>query len=280
MGLKKGNLTDAEIQLVLEQSAFKTDAELAVMLNRSEKMIHIAKKRAITKQEKNEREERTEQQIQQYALSAKPFWKELHKQFSANELVLAQYYWFELSNQFGDDITPTEELQMIDIITVQVLINRNLQERQEAQKQLNDVQKRLDQEFAHPPDEQRGDFINELHNQLNFGSAGQQARTGEYKNLLEKKQQLMKDVKGTRDQRYKEIKDSKDTFFTWIKAHNDKKLRQEEAHIMELNKIAMTKEQERLGEYHTYLDGALDRPLLNHETVVYDEKEIIDEQKS
>jgi hypothetical protein len=279
--LKKGVLSDEEVGLILEQSAYKTDEELALMLNRSISMVAIGRKRAELVGADKAKKAEGEQILKQYALITKPFWKDLKTQFSADELRLAQELWYSLYQQFGEDVTTTEELQIIDLIQVQILINRNLTERQGAQKTIHRLEIRLNEEFAKAQDEQNTDLIVGLTNEINMGSRGQQARTTEYKNLLEKKQMLMKDVKGTRDQRYKEIKESKDTLFNWIKSHNEKLLRQEESHLMELHRIASEKEKLRLSSYHEYMDNTVDRPLLNSESVLLEEKENEeDEQES
>lgn len=277
--LKRGSLSEDEILLILEQSAYKTDAELAVLLNRSESQIAIGKKRAQLKSEENDKKEKDKEILQKYSLVTKPFWRELKQHFSQDELRLAQEIWFALYKQFGEDVTPTEELQIIDLIQLQVLINRNLAERHQAQRILQILDNKIIEENGKPSDEQNPELIMRLTDELNMGSSAQNQRTIEYKNLLEKKTQLMKDVKGTRDQRYKEIKDSKETFFTWLKTHNERQLRQEESHVMELHKIAMEKEKQRLGGYHTYLDNTIDRPLLNAETVEYDSEINIQESE-
>lgn len=278
--LKKGKLSEEEVKLILEQSAFKTDEELALMLNRSKSMVAIGRKRAEMLGADKAKKADSEEVLKQYALITKPFWRDLKTQFSADELRLAQELWYSLFKQFGEDVTATEELQIIDLIQVQILINRNLSERQGAQKTIYKLEGRLNEEFAKPVDEQNADLIVALTNEVNMGSSGQQARTQEYKNLLEKKQQLMKDVKGTRDQRYKEIKDSKDTFFNWIKLHGESLLRQEESHLMELHKIATEKERLRLSSYHEYLDNTVDRPLLNSDSVLLEEKEVVDDEQA
>ena len=44
-------------------------------------------------------------------------------------------------------------------------------------------------------------------------------------------------------------------------------------------KLAQEKAKETLGGYHTYVDGQIDRPLFNSETVEYDSEKIKEEIK-
>jgi len=38
-------------------------------------------------------------------------------------------------------------------------------------------------------------------------------------------------------------------------------------------RLAMEEEKKRLSDYHTYEDGAVDRPFLNSETVFYEQED-------
>ena len=57
-------------------------------------------------------------------LKNRPFWKELEKQFSEEELQSLLYHWSRIVTQFRDDVLPTEELQIIDAIKLEILMNR------------------------------------------------------------------------------------------------------------------------------------------------------------
>ena len=59
-------------------------------------------------------------------LQNRPFWKDLQKQFSEEELQSLLYHWSRIITQFRDDVLPTEELQIIDAIKLEILMNRAL----------------------------------------------------------------------------------------------------------------------------------------------------------
>ena len=62
----------------------------------------------------------------QYDLTFRPYWVELQQQFTDDELKLFQYHWARIISQFKDDIIPTEELQVVDLIKLELLMNRAL----------------------------------------------------------------------------------------------------------------------------------------------------------
>jgi hypothetical protein len=80
---------------------------------------------------------------------------------------------------------------------------------------------------------------------------------------------MLKDLKGTREQRIKAIEDSKQTFASFIKqiATSDE-FRDKIGIEMEKMRLASEKEKERLSEYFTYEDGNVDQPFLTPETVI------------
>ena len=83
-----------------------------------------------------------------------------------------------------------------------------------------------------------------------------------------KKNTMLKELKGTREQRIKILEDSKETFAAWVRALiQDKGMRKEIGANMEKMRLAMEKEKVRLSEFHKYEDGLIDQPFLTPETV-------------
>ena len=79
---------------------------------------------------------------------------------------------------------------------------------------------------------------------------------------------MLKDLKGTREQRIKAIEDSKQTFASLVKQiATDKSFRTKIGVDMEKMRLAMEKEKARLSEFHTYEDGQVDQPFLTPDTV-------------
>jgi len=76
---------------------------------------------------------------------------------------------------------------------------------------------------------------------------------------------LLKDLKGTREQRKRNAEDAKTNFSMWLKQLPE--FMEADGYEMEVQAIAADKAFERLGDYHQYEDGNLDQPILNHKTV-------------
>ena len=78
---------------------------------------------------------------------------------------------------------------------------------------------------------------------------------------------MLKDLKGTREQRVKAIEDSKLTFASLVKKiATSPQFRNKIGIDMEKMRLAMENEKERLSEYMQYNDGQVDQPFLTPET--------------
>ena len=98
--------------------------------------------------------------------------------------------------------------------------------------------------------------------------AAQESLGKDYKEMQSKKNMMLKELKGTREQRIKVLEDSKQTFAGWVRALiQDREMRQEIGSNMEKMRLAMNMEKGRLAEYHQYEDGLVDQPFLTPETV-------------
>jgi hypothetical protein len=79
---------------------------------------------------------------------------------------------------------------------------------------------------------------------------------------------MLKEMKGTREQRIKRLEDSRLTFVGWI-AHliQNPDLVRQYAVEMEKMRLAMESERHRLSQFHTYEDGTVDQPFLTSDTI-------------
>lgn len=206
-----------------------------------------------------------------------PHWTELKKQFSKDELETVVYHWNNTIRQFNNDIFHTEELQIIDMIKLQVMMDRLLIKEQEIKKNIEFLNKKEAELKRIPADtltEEDKDDLFETQRQLSSYYAAASSINKEYLDNLKEKNKLMNELKATRSQRIKEIQSGKDTMAAWIKqVLNNPQLMYKLGEDMEKMRIAMTVEMERLAEYHTYVDGDVDQPLLTPETVFMVENE-------
>ena len=82
---------------------------------------------------------------------------------------------------------------------------------------------------------------------------------------------MLKDLKGTREQRKRNSEDAKTNFSAWLKQLDDPEVRKREGMDIEVNRIAANKALENMSEYHTYEDGSIDQPFLNANTIKEEE---------
>lgn len=194
------------------------------------------------------------------------YWDILKTQFTEKELESFEYHWHNIVRQFRDDIFHTEEIQIIDAIKLQLMMDRNQTKQKMAHDLIDSFREKIEEEKKKPkPDEK---IIDSYHRDLSACFSGIEALDKDHLSLLKEKNNCLQKLKATRESRITQIENSKETLIGWIKAlYQDPKLRYELGLKMEKNRIAAKEEYKRLSEYHTYLDGAVDKPILNHETV-------------
>ena len=201
-------------------------------------------------------------------LQNRPFWNDLDKQFSEEELQSLLYHWGRIITQFRDDVLPTEELQIIDAIKLEILMNRALIGQQDNMRSIDQFQDAVTVEKNKDLELQDKDYIYNLERQIAVCRAAQDSLTRDYKDLQTKKAAMLKDLKATREQRIKRLEDSKQTFIGWVRnLMSNPDTRREMGIEMEKMRLAMKQEEKRLSEYHQYEDGGIDQPFLTPDTV-------------
>lgn len=203
-----------------------------------------------------------------YDLENRPYWIELESQFTNDELELFKYHWSRIVSQFRDDVVPTEEIQVIDLIKLDLLMNRCLKQNKDSIEQIRVYEEMLAEERNVDKDQRDKEAMFALQSQINSLKASQESLNRDYRELQAKKSLMLKEMKATREQRVKRLEDSKQTFTGWVTylMSNPDKLR---AYGVEMEKmrLATEKERQRLSALHSYTDGEIDKPLLTPDTV-------------
>lgn len=205
-------------------------------------------------------------------LRGRYYYKELSKQFAEAELIYFEHQWTDYFSQFAEDVTHTEEMQILETIRTEVLINRGMQDRKEVMDRIGSLQQLIDDEMQKPKQDRDNNALAAFHTQMGAAVASKSAYINEHEKLLTKKERLLKDLKGTREQRKRNAEDAKTNFSAWLRQLDDEDVRKREGYDMEVQRIASEKALERLSEYHTYEDGGIDQPILNNETILEEEK--------
>ena len=259
---RKGRIGDLErVEMKESYDQGKSIAQIAVTFGRNVEAVERIFKKYYSVNT-------TDQDEAKYDLRKRPFWPTLKAQFKEEELMLLEYKWSEMVAQFKGDVLHTEEIQILDIIKYELLGDRCLTSIQSSQSQIDTYNQMIFDERSRDKDQQDTDYIINLERQRASLSAGLESRDREFRDLQEKKSKLLKDVKGTREQRIKRLEDSKESFTSWIATlmQDPDKLKQYGIE-MEQMRMAVQKQKERLSDYHTYEDQTVDQPFLTPDTV-------------
>jgi len=261
--MKKGRFTKTEQEFIKNNHREMSNLEMATHLDRDPVSVQSYVKEKIGNTTLDDREIEALHDLQ-----GRPFWKDLKKQFSEEELQSLLYHWSRIITQFRDDVLPTEELQIIDAIKLEILMNRALISQQTNMTQIQKYEELVTDEKGKPLEVQDKDYIFNLERQIAVCRAAQETLTRDYKDLQTKKAAMLKDLKATREQRIKRLEDSKQTFIGWVRnLMSNPDVRQELGTEMEKMRLAMETEAERLSEYHKYEDGTIDQPFLTPDSV-------------
>lgn len=260
---KRGALSTEEMNFISENMNDMSYKQMASVLNRN---IPPIKKYAETHELKS-------RDVEVYGdflpvLRKKYYYTELKKQMTNAELKYFEYQWCDYMRQFNRDVNHSEEMQILEMIRTEILINRGMEDRKNVNDQIDDMEALIEEELDKEKDDRDKDMIAMLKQQVGSLMGSKSAYTNEHKNLLDKKEKMMRDLKATRDQRKKNAEDAKTNFSLYLKQIiEDERLQKEMEFEMEMQRIAADKAKVRLSEYHTYADNVLDQPILTSETM-------------
>lgn len=258
---RKGPLSQEDKEYILKNAGRLTPSEIAQTLNRNPKSI-------ITFMKDNGLMSLYVPQIHtSNSLSKTPYWKDLVIQFDEEELRLMDHHWKRVVEQFKDDIYHTEELQILDMIKMEVLANRVLSDQSNIKRKI----KGYEEEIINEKLKSKGkdtDLIQVKEAQIAALYSAYETLGKDYNSLLKAKNDIFKSMKATREQRYKQIENSKESLIDWVKVMIEDRERRKRIGIeMEKQRLAAEVEYQRLSEYHTFADGAVEKPILNSRTV-------------
>ncbi len=259
--MKKGRFSKEEERTIGRLINSMTPEDIAIQLDRdTESVVNFIKRKF------NVGTSREEQAA--YSLENRPYYKELRQQFTDEELELFKYHWSRMVSQFKNDVLPTEEVQIVDTIKLELLMNRCLKGNKENIEQINTYDHMIQDERARDKDQQDIDYIINLERQVASLRASQESLNKDYRELQAKKSSMLKEMKGTREQRIKRLEDSKLSFTAWVGTiMQDPEIMKKYGIEMEKMKLAMENEKARLSVYHKYEDGTIDQPFLTPDTV-------------
>lgn len=273
MSVRNGPQSKEEVDKIVEcLGKGLPDKEIALLLNRKLetvrkwiKELHLS---SISSQEKAPDVKRLLDNLHQ-----KYFWNELRNQFNEEELVYFESSWIALMLQFKEDILSAEELQIKQLVTIEILINRSMKERRKHIEEIDKIQSEINQEYKLPEDARDTAKLANLEQQVAYARNSIGQYTTEYTKLLGEQKTINQNLKATRDQRIKRIEDSKTTFAGLLRALDDEDLRKRMGDEAELMRLAKEKSKKDLSQIHIFSDSVGDFPLLTPEVILQQQQQ-------
>jgi hypothetical protein len=260
---KRGPWSKDEKQFIADNAAKMGYKEIAATLQRNPEAV---KKYVI----ENHASSFTESaKSAEYDIQKSPIWNDIKQQFTPDELRMFLYHWGRIVSQFRDDVYPTEEMQVVDTIKLEILMNRAVTQQRKVQQDIEALEALLATERANI--ERDHEAINGLEHQISVLRAAQINLNSDYQDLLKEKNKILKEMKATRDARIKQIESNKHNFVRFMRdIVENGAMRRRLGIEMEKMRLAADVEFERLSEWHEYEDGEVDQPILTPDNVLED----------
>ena len=273
---KKGRLSKDEVEFVIANAKSMTNQDIAKRLNRPVEMVKKCALANLTPEPDASPQEVEEhnQYVIKAGMRSSEAWKNLKEEITPSELKLFEEKFVRYMRQFKNNVLPTEETQIFQMVNNEIRQSRNAKETknyidgiERLEKMIADLY-RANTNWALAPEDDKAAAAN-FNEQIISLHALAASKTNEHLKLVERHESLAKQLKATRDQRVKEFEDaaSKTSWLGVIKSLSEKDNQEREGRYIRLTDLAGKKEYDRLGGQHTYEDGTVDRPILSADTV-------------
>jgi len=201
-------------------------------------------------------------------LKESAFWDQIKRQFSNDEQKVFLQHWKSVISQFKSDILPTEEIQIVDMLKIEILANRILESAQSCKQSTKNLEEMIANQMDKPEKQRDARTIEGAESSIVANREAVSSLDRQYLAFIDKKNDALKNLRGQRDQRFKEVQNSKTNLMDWIKLMITSPEKRAQAGIAaEKMRLAFERERERLSGLHTYADGELDRPILDETSV-------------
>jgi len=266
MARKRGALSTKEEQYIVDHINSQDIHTIAVALNRTDKPVEkYCSEHNLTYSSMSE--EKFDDTILLAKLKERPYWKEVCLQFSERELEYFAITWVRMMKQFKEDILYSEEMQVKQWITLEIMCNKVMRDRKANEGQVDKLQILVDKEYAVPEEARDTSTIVALEAELSMMRNSSGSYTIEHAKLLDKIEKIQKDLKAARSDRVKKVEDSRSSWAGLISQLEDNGIRKKIGEDIEIGRMSMQAAVARLSEYHTFADGQVDQPFLTPDTV-------------
>ena len=264
MTRKRGKLSNEDMEFIDKNMQDMAIDDIAKFLNRTVNPI----RRYIREKKAKRNSPFKNEEYLLVKLHSRYYWPELQHQFNKEEILFFEHEWIQYYKQFSEDVTATEENEMIELIRVSILLNRVMRDKQEVIRNIQRIERLIELEMKKPPDLIDTLAISNLQTQVGGFIAAKAAFIKEYDTLTNKKEKFTRELKGTREARLRKAEDAKSNFNAYLRYLDEEDIRNREGAVMEKLAIAADKSFSRLSEYHEFRDGFVDQPIYNADTVL------------
>jgi soluble cytochrome b562 len=259
--LKRGRISKSEQEYIRANHDTMTVEAIASHLRRSEDFVRqqIA---ALPTVEQN-----IEQGDWVSRLHASSFWPEIRKGLMGSEVGYFEKAWASYMDQFGSatDILATDELMIKDLVMLDIFSQRAITEQANTLRRIDELEKAIEKEENLDEEDRNQMQLANWRTQVNSLYAAKTAISKQHLDYQQRKDAKLRDLKGSRDQRFKQIEESRRNIFELIKELDKRKRRVEEGRLAEKVKIAAERVRQDWNELHEFEDGEVDKPFLSPE---------------
>lgn len=266
--IKRGKLSAEEKKQIEHLCETKSDGEIGQILKRPENTVQNHRLEYLTKNPQMASRKIENIKIRE-DLHSNFQWEWIKKQFTSDELIFFEHSYVSLVSQFDSNILPTEQKQLFQAITLEIFMARHNQERVEVQDDITRLKRMVNAIYSDKSPEDmtsaEREWVTGLEGQINALRQSSQSKTKEFKDLSDKFSAILKESKGTREQRIQRAIDSKQKFTDLLRFLEEEEARNRTGIDMVIMEAGVEKEYQRLSELHVYADGEVDPPLLTPE---------------
>lgn len=271
---KDGRLTEPEIKYLRDNYDKKDHIDLAKDLKRNPKTIEKILKKLIAEDNINGA---FKGMVSAHDLKSQPFWEQIKRQFTKEELREFEANWNGIiGEQFKEDILYTEKLQLKALLETNILLGRNMAARMKASLDQEKLEARRDELYMIPVEDRNNHWQDQVFNidaQIKGIIDSAKANTDEQTKLQMTSVKLNDELKGSRKARVEKSTEASLGWTDLLRKLEDEEFRNRATRQSRLLDMASDKVKDELSQLHTYLDGVLDRPILNSDTVLLEEEE-------
>lgn len=263
---KQGVISTEERKYIIEHMNDMTVEDIAEAIKKNPKVVDKEIKNYVQLPQ-------AENNSIRWHLKKKLEWKHLKQEFTEEELNLIEDKYIRYIQQLQDDITATEEAQVLNMIKLEILMERNLKAQYRLTDDIDNLESlrqsildKVDGEFALLEEKDR-DTIMDIQKQSSSIRNADGVRNSTYMELQKELNNISSKLKASRDQRVGSILDPRFSFNTYVRSLLERDKQERESRYIQLYGMGINKEEARLSKAHLYADGAYDNPILTTEVL-------------